>query len=208
MEKLNAIEPKKRSSVDPFINIDGVDLRKFWEWAYSSLLTNVVRGVIAEFLVAHKLGITETEEDIRKEEWDPYDLDYCGKKIEIKSASYIQTWKQEKCSEIKFNIAKKKSWDRKTNEWSNTKQRNCDIYVFCLLAEKCKPDPTNVQHWKFYVVDTKTLNEKYKDYDESKNRRYISLSALKGMVKDNSATKVSSYDELKIDVDNLIKLLN
>jgi len=208
MEKLGVIDPDKMFGEETFCNIDEkVNLREFWRWAYSGLLTNVARGVVAEFLVAHKLGVAIT--GIRKEEWDPYDLDYCEQKIEIKSASYIQTWKQKKVSDIKFNIAKKKSWNRKTNEWSDTKQRNCDIYVFCLLAEKCEPNPMNVQHWKFYIVDTKKLYEKYKDCDESeKNQRYISLSALKGMVKEGKATKVSSYDELKIEVDNHIKSLN
>ena len=200
MEKLEVIEPKKRKSGIETFNFDTeVKISEFWKWAYSSLLTNVVRGVVAEFLVAHKLGIAKTEKDFRKEEWDPYDLDYRDKRIEIKSASFIQTWKQEKCSDIKFNIAKKKSWDRKTNEWSDTKQRNCNIYVFCLLAEKCEPDPMNVQHWDFYVVDADIFNK-----DKNPDKKTISLAGLKKLAKNDEAKKVS-YGKLRDAVNRLVE---
>lgn len=196
MEKLDVIEPDKMYGTETFNFDEKVKLSEFWRWAYSSLLTNVARGVVAEFLVAHKLGIAE--KGIRKEEWDPYDLDYRGKRIEIKSASYIQTWKQEKYSNINFDIAKKKCWNRYTDEWSDGKQRNCDIYVFCLLAEKREPDPMNIQHWEFYVFDADIFNKFY-------DREQISLAGLEKLAaKHDSAEKVS-YSQLKGTMDRLVK---
>ena len=59
MEKLGVIEPNKKTGKESFFDGE-VEIGEFWKWAYSSLLTNVVRGVVAEFLVAYKLGITKS----------------------------------------------------------------------------------------------------------------------------------------------------
>ena len=58
------------------------DLLSFWQWSNSDLLSNVTRGVLAEYIVARALGIGES--DIR-DEWAAYDL--CTSdciKIEVK----------------------------------------------------------------------------------------------------------------------------
>ena len=71
----------------------GVQLIDFWRWAYSDLLNNVARGVLAEFLVANALDITKPK---LRTEWDPYDLkSKQGTKIEVKSSAYIQSWNQK-----------------------------------------------------------------------------------------------------------------
>lgn len=42
----------------------------FWPWGFSDLRLNIVRGVLAEFLVAKVIGATETP----KEEWANFDV--------------------------------------------------------------------------------------------------------------------------------------
>ena len=42
----------------------------FWRWGFSDLRLNIVRGVLAEFLVAKAIGATGTP----KEEWADFDV--------------------------------------------------------------------------------------------------------------------------------------
>ncbi|WP_411876819.1 hypothetical protein [Vulcanococcus limneticus] len=44
----------------------GVSLQQFWQWAGSDLISNSQRGILAEFLVAHALGV---DSGVRTE-WD------------------------------------------------------------------------------------------------------------------------------------------
>ena len=77
----------------------------FWRWAYSDLLDNAARGVLAEFLVANALKQTNNEP---RHEWVATDV--ClenGLEVEVKSAAYAQTWAQEAPSKISFDIAPK-----------------------------------------------------------------------------------------------------
>jgi hypothetical protein len=67
-------------------------LKNFWQWAYSDLVGNVRRGVLAEYIIAEALGLT----DKIRAEWDAFDLlTEKGLKIEVKSAAYIQSWRQK-----------------------------------------------------------------------------------------------------------------
>ena len=55
-------------------------------------MDNTARGTLAEFLVAAALGLLDTP----RLEWDSYDLKTrTGVTIEVKSAAYIQSWKQD-----------------------------------------------------------------------------------------------------------------
>lgn len=65
----------------------------FWQWANSNLLDNAARGILAEFLVAHALERTH----MPRREWGAFDIKTeSGLKIEVKSASYAQSWPQER----------------------------------------------------------------------------------------------------------------
>ena len=143
----------------------------FWQWACSDLSSNTMRGILAEYIVASALGIVANT----RREWDAYDLvTPDGVKIEIKSAAYLQTWKQSKPSVISFDIAPTKGWDASTNESSSEVKRQADIYVFCLLHHEEKPtlDPLDLDQWTFYLLPTSVLNAN-KD-----NQKKISLSSL------------------------------
>lgn len=66
------------------------DVLSFWQWSASDLVSNTMRGVLAEYIVALAMGI-DTEEGVRRE-WDAYDLLFEGKiEVEVKSAAYIQS---------------------------------------------------------------------------------------------------------------------
>ena len=104
--------------------------QEFWEWAYDDLLANTTRGVLAEYIVAKALGIRDT----KRLEWDQYDLDIDGDKVEVKSAAYVQTWEQTRSSVIAFGIRPAKGWDARTNTAATSVQRCADVYVFCLLG--------------------------------------------------------------------------
>ena len=79
----------------------GLQVKDFWSWSNSGLLGNALRGKLAEYLVSVDLGC---KSDVR-EEWDAYDLVTCdGVTVEVKSASYLQSWEQESLSNISFGI--------------------------------------------------------------------------------------------------------
>ncbi len=143
--------------IDPLTgneDMPGLDAKviDFWRWAFSDLMMNTARGVLAEFIVAKALGIST--EGVRAG-WDPFDLETeDGIKIEVKSASYVQSWAQNDYSKIQFSVAPKRGWDINTNKQGTEAARHADYYVFALLAEKdqTRIDPTNVSQWRFWIV--------------------------------------------------------
>ena len=191
MSKLLArIKPKPQSGCEPF-NAGGKPLgptlRDYWRWSGSDLVSNVGRGVLAEFLVANALGLTKEP----REEWGAFDLEVpdCGT-VEVKSAAYIQSWKQDDYSRISFDIAKRTSaWNPKTGEYKklDPRRRVADVYVFCLLRHKCQKtiDPLNVEQWEFYVVHRSQLDCNLKEIKK------VGLNSLTDL------TKAIPYGELK-----------
>jgi len=132
----------------------------FWRWSTSNLVSNVTRGVLAEFIVAKAMGITS--QSVRSE-WDAFDIETDeGIKIEVKSAAYVQSWFQNELSKISFQVQKKRVWDAETNRREEEPKRPADIYVFALLAHKDKKtiDPLNLNQWRFYVLPTEVLNRR------------------------------------------------
>jgi hypothetical protein len=130
---------------------------EFWSWAYSDILSNRNRGIFAEYIV----GCALDQIDKPRVEWDAYDFEYKGKKIEVKCSAYLQNWNQDKPSEIKWDIAKKKSWYAETNTYSKEVTRSSDCYVFCLYKEKNKSLTDNIidlGNWCFYVIATSEID--------------------------------------------------
>lgn len=128
----------------------------FWTWNQSDLIENRNRGILAEFLVRQALGL----ENPTRLEWDAFDLITSdGLKIEIKSAAYIQAWKQKKYSSISFDIKPTKTL-LANNNYSTESTRQSDIYVFCLLhhLDQDTIDPMNLDQWTFYLIPTEILN--------------------------------------------------
>jgi len=150
----------------------GFDLLSFWRWSASDLVSNVYRGVLAEYLVATALGIA----DGVRTEWDACDLrTESGLLVEVKSAAYLQSWKQQALSPVSFDIGLKKGWDAATNTYAPAPCRAATVYVFALLAHRDKPtlDPLDVTQWEFYAVSTKKLEAAFG------NQARIALNALR-----------------------------
>ena len=147
----------------------------FWVWAASDFLNNILRGTVAEYIVSQAI---EACTPVRIE-WDPIDITMrCPPKrikIEVKSAAYLQSWPQKRPSAISFNIAKKRPWDPKTNQYGKTRVRSADVYVFCLLTPKDgrTVNPLELTQWEFYILPKRTLNSSLG------NQKTVSLSRLK-----------------------------
>ena len=161
-------------------------LLDFWKWSVSDLLSNATRGIFAEFIVATALEIDLSNE--ARDEWGEYDLETWewGKiKIEVKSSAYLQTWYQNKFSNIVFSI--KKRGHTSIAKEKNVFSRPSDVYVFCLLNHKDKKtvDPLNMDQWDFYVIATNTINNVCKD------KSSITLNSLEKI------TEKISFNELK-----------
>ena len=107
--------------------------------------------------------------------WLPFDVTSpSGRRIEVKSAAYIQAWTPENIfAQIRFDIGRKLAWDNATASYSSEAKRNCDLYVFCLFTAKTKDiSLLNLDYWDFYVLPTSVLNEKMPE------QKGISLSSL------------------------------
>ncbi|WP_310773389.1 hypothetical protein [Mycobacterium sp. Z3061] len=131
--------------------------QEFWEWAYDDLLANTTRGVLAEYIVARALGIVD-----KRVEWHRHDLDVDGFGVEVKSAAYVQSWKQTRDSVIGFGIGPTMGWDAGTDTYPAIAERSADVYIFCLLKGKLGDhiNPLDAAQWTFYVLPTSVLNDK------------------------------------------------
>jgi hypothetical protein len=164
-----------------------LDKQEFLAWAYDDLLTNTTRGVLAEYIVATALGIGDT----KRIEWDKVDLrvgrigvDHFG--VEVKSAAYVQAWKQTRPSEIAFDIAPTTGWDAEIDTYVTSPCRSAHVYVFCLLTGTERPvDPLDVEQWEFYVLSTSVLNH------QVPVQKTIRLGPLKALCR-----HPCTYDEL------------
>lgn len=134
------------------------DLLSFWRWSGSDLTGNTARGVLAEYIVANALGIAEKATRI---EWNAFDLMLKKVKIEVKSSSYLQTWRQRRLSNITFGIQRTRIWNPDNNQMEGDLKRQADVYVFCVLAHKTQEslNPLNLDQWEFYILPTTTLDD-------------------------------------------------
>jgi len=105
-------------------------LLDFWRWSASDLVSNALRGILAEYIVACALGLPEGA----RVEWDAFDLKTPqGLSLEVKSAAYLQSWQQKALSQITFGIQPTRAWEATTKDYTGELRRQADLYVFCLL---------------------------------------------------------------------------
>lgn len=177
----------------PFLNHHSLTIGDFWSWAYSNVLDNTIRSVLAEFIVGYALDVV----DHPRLEWDAVDLRYSGKKIEVKCSAYIQSWEQHsKHSTIRFDIGKKKAWDAETNVYTLEPIRSADCYVFCLYTEmdKMSANPLDLAKWEFYVVHSDQIEQYFAMQKE------VALSRIKALC------SPVHYQQLKQEIDTLFGL--
>lgn len=139
-------------------NLTGLSLLDFWRWSTSDLVSNATRGVLTEFIVATALGISIEQP---REEWAAWDLTTPeGIKVEVKSAAYVQSWRQSRLSTITFNTPKTLAWDAETNRHDAEPRRQADVYVLALLSHRDKEtiSPLDLSQWEFFVLPTSVLD--------------------------------------------------
>src|SRR3989338_5105342 len=168
----------KLSGGEHFSNheVKSASVLDFWRYGFSNLNSNVLRGALAEFLVECALK-EQNEIDVRNP-WGDFDVEYKGKKIEVKSCSYLQDWDQTKLSTILWSGLKAKTlyWSSAVGAFlkDQTKEYKSDIYVLALLDHKETDtlDILNLDQWRFYVLSKATLEI------ISKNRSSVSIVLL------------------------------
>jgi hypothetical protein len=153
--KLTGSEPFKNTDSKQFTVLD------FWQYGFSNLNSNILRGVLAEFLVEKALN--DAEDVGLRNPWDDFDVEYDGKKIEVKSCSYLQDWDQDKLSTIKWSGLKAKSlyYSSAVNgaQVEQVAEYKSDMYVLALLdhQETDTLDILNLNQWCFYVLSKDEL---------------------------------------------------
>lgn len=169
----------------------GFDMREFWSYMYSNILDNI--GDLGEFIVAKALNVKFN----KKYGWTLYDIDYCGKRIEVKSTAYFQPWRADgKVSQQRiFSIRKSHSVE---GDMSSPLERNSDAYVFALNTGTNADTayPLQLEHWRFWVIKTDIISEKCGEHKTISLKKIIELS---------EDEKGLTFDQLKGAVNNVIK---
>ena len=156
---LEAIAAAKRDASETVSGTDAT-VGDFWQWAYSDLLTNSSRGVLAEYLVALAVGADDNPRD----PWATYDLVAAdGTTIEVKSAAYVQSWRQKRLSKIVLPCRPTRALDPELNDYVGESKRQADVYVLAVLehTDVATLNPLDTEQWRFYVVPTAYLDEHF-----------------------------------------------
>ena len=134
------------------------DVLDYWRWSASDFVSNVTRGVLAEYIVARAVGVSTTGV---RDEWAAFDLETPdGIRIEVKSAAYVQSWQQSRLSPIRFRTPRTRAWTSEGGHYSPDSRCQADIYVFALLVHKLQLtiDPLDLDQWEFYVLSAAVLD--------------------------------------------------
>lgn len=159
-------------------------VKEFWSYAARDLRSNVLRGVLAEWLVAKAVGAAEP-----RPEWDEFDvLTPANVRVEVKSSAYLQAWPQRDLSTISFSGLRSKKLGP-DNRYSDQRTFNADVYVFCVQTAQSHDayDPLDVSQWDFYVLPRSRV--------ESIGYRSSGLTRIK------SVTQRVSFDGLAAAID-------
>lgn len=162
----------------------------FWAWYASDLLSNILRGALAEFLVATALGIDTKKTRI---DWEAYDLKYGETRIEVKSSAYLQSWQQKAPSKLRFSIAPALEYDWEKYTYAGDLVRHSDFYVFCVFTclNRTEANIMSMNQWQFYILPTTVLDEK------CNNQRSIGLPQLISL-----GAKRCTFETIKEEIDS------
>jgi hypothetical protein len=151
---LRPTQPIRLHGPEKFIGIDA-QVSDFWAFALGDLRMNIVRGYLAEFLVARALNLKEN-----KVEWTAYDLEWKQITIEVKSTGYLQSWGQKSLSRSVFGGLQGRI-DSPLTGFAPEPTFNADVYVFCVQTATKHEDykPLDVSQWEFYVASKWQVSE-------------------------------------------------
>ena len=146
--------------------------------------------MVGQYIVAWVLGVDHIPDDA----WGSYDLlSQDGKKIEVKTTSYLQAWEQKNEPKPKFRIKKTHFYSKDTG-YSKEKDFQADIYVLCYFFEedKEKADILNLNQWKFWVLPKKIIEEIFSKTESILASKIISeFSAVSAKELRNEILKIS-----------------
>jgi len=188
----------KKLTGNEFFKNNNFSILEFWQYGFSNLNSNVLRGFLAEFIIENLLK-DKSEIEIRNP-WNDFDILYKNRKIEVKCSSYIQDWDQEDFSKIIFSGLKAKDlyWSKAVSEFNrdNKKDYKADIYVLCLVNHKNPEtlDLLNLDQWSFFILTKEELK------NISNNSSSISITRLEK----NNYTPIK-HEEVKKYIDNIIE---
>lgn len=189
---------KKIFENTPFVNGNeslGITMLDFWKYQYSNIYD--MQEYIAEFIVGKALGINEP---MNRDGWTLWDIDYHGKRIEVKQTSYYHSW-QEKIANGKISQQRTFSITPAFTRYKDSTtsyERQNDIYVFCLNTGTNEEEsyPLDMANWEFYVVPTSVINENC-----TPAQKYISLGKVRKLA------PLTKYEELKNVIDSICETI-
>lgn len=166
----------------------GFSVIDFWRFQFSNLWD--MQDQIAEFIVARALGQTEP---YNKNGWTLWDINYKGRRIEVKETAYYHSWRSDGKVSAQRTFGITKAYSRYKDPTSEFK-RQSDIYVFCLNTGESKEssNPLYLENWRFWIVPTETINHACSD------NKTITLSRLQKLT---NLKNGFGYDEIKTVVD-------
>ena len=174
----------------------GFNVIDFWRFQFSNL--SDMQGRVGEFLVAKALG-RETPDN--NNGWPLWDINYRGKRVEVKTTAYYQPWREEGTWSERRSFGITKAHYIEGDSKSKLERIN-DIYVFVINIGKTKVEanPLQLENWLFYVIPTSVINK------ECVDNKTISLSKVKKIMKKETGSDIGvPYDKLKDVVDKAIK---
>ena len=148
----------KGKSIDEALG--GATVTDFWRWGYSRLKADVIRGTLAEFIVARLLGSDLSDPGSPDREYDV--LTRTGRTVEVKSSAYWQEWLTPKPNSPAFSGLKCKAYSRETG-FALRADYQSDLFVFCVLGHgptdppRDALDPLDLSQWEFYVLSRADL---------------------------------------------------
>ena len=172
-------------------NSAGFSVLDFWAFQHSNIWD--VQEEIAEFIVAKALG---QDMPYNKNGWTLWDMNYRGKRIEVKETGYYHSWRTDGKVSKQRTFGITKAYSRYKDNTSEFKRQN-DIYVFCLILGETMEtsNPLVLENWRFWVVPTSTINRLCGD------NKTISLGRVKRITGQNNGV---GYGQLKEEVDKVI----
>lgn len=177
----------------------GFTVLDFWRFQFSNL--SDMQGRVGEFLVAMALGKDTPDNN---NGWTLWDIDYRGKRIEVKTTAYYQPWREDGTWSEQRSFGITKAHCVEGDPKSELKRMN-DIYVFVINKGKTKEEanPLQLEHWEFYVIPTSVINE------ECGDNKTISLKKVKKLTQQVYGFPDGlSFDKIKDVVDKTIDEMN
>lgn len=135
----------------------GKQVVDFWRWGFSDLRSNVVRGVLAEFLVASAVG---ADLSTPRDAWADYDCtSRDGIRVEVKSTATWQSWPQRGRSDHRFGRLRGQALTAEGG-YSGAPVVRADVFVFavhdCLSPEDY--DPLDLGQWSWWLLPGRVID--------------------------------------------------